>query len=193
MGTHHQPPPALQRQVTRIHTHRWITWERREQIWSHWRENLRSPAHEVREQSRSDVPGGVDGVAAVGAHGDPNKKHCCSHQHRLKTIMEGSVPLVPESQDTQQQRSGADHLVTRRLLHVHTHAHARSKCQVQLLRGGGDYLIHDSPPHAEVVSWVGGEYSCCGGGSRHRQLASAVCLDGICNHLIKVNRSVFYF
>lgn len=84
---------------------------------SHRRENICSPADEVREESGSDVPGGVDGVAAVGAHRDPNNKHGCSHQHGLKSVREGGVPLVPESQDTQQQRSCADHLVTRQAKH----------------------------------------------------------------------------
>lgn len=45
-------------------------------------------------------------------------------------------------------------------------------------------LVHDTSPHTQVVSGVSGEYACCGCGTRHRQIASAVRLDGVCKHLI---------
>lgn len=46
-------------------------------------------------------------------------------------------------------------------------------------------LVHDSSPHTEVVSWVGGEYACRGSGARHCQLTSTVRLDGICKHHVR--------
>lgn len=43
-------------------------------------------------------------------------------------------------------------------------------------------LVHDSPPHTQVVCWVGGEYARCGSRTCHSQVASTVCPDGICKH-----------
>lgn len=75
----------------------------------HSRENLAPPPCQCREDARPQIPGGVDSVAAVEAHGQADDEHHQAHCKRLQASRDWMVVRVNDGQDTEDQRGRADH------------------------------------------------------------------------------------
>lgn len=74
------------------------------------RENLRTPACESREEARSQVPGRVDSIAGVEAHGQADDQHHEADSEGLQTSRDWVVVWVDYGQDAHDQCSCSNNL-----------------------------------------------------------------------------------
>ncbi len=75
------------------------------------RHRLAAPARDPREHPRSEVSGGVDGVAGVGAEGDADRHHDHAHHERRQVGSDGHVELIGHRPHEQSQEERPDDLV----------------------------------------------------------------------------------
>lgn len=74
------------------------------------RENFVPPTCQRREDARPQIPGRVDSVAAVEAHGQADDDHHQAHSQRLQASRDWVVVRVYDGQDTEDQRGRPDNL-----------------------------------------------------------------------------------
>lgn len=77
-------------------------------VYSH--ENFAPPACKSREDARPQVPGRVDSVATVEAHGQADDQHHQAHSECLQISGDWIVVGVDDGQDAQYQRRCSNHL-----------------------------------------------------------------------------------
>lgn len=73
-------------------------------------EHLHAPAGHSGEEARSEVPGRVDGVAAVQTHGHSDGHDDQADAQWLHAFRSANVLLVGDGQDAQDEGTGANHL-----------------------------------------------------------------------------------
>lgn len=76
----------------------------------HSRENFAPPPCQCRKDARPQIPGRVDSVAAVEAHGHPDDEHHQAHSECLQASGDWVVVRVDDGQDTEDQRGRPNHL-----------------------------------------------------------------------------------
>lgn len=74
------------------------------------REDFDAPSCCESEEPRPEIPGWIYGSTAVRGHGHGYSQNNSCYNGWKQGIRSWSVPFITQRQDTQQQRSGANHL-----------------------------------------------------------------------------------
>lgn len=76
----------------------------------HSREDFRAPARDGSEEAGPEVPGGVDGITRVEAHGGADDQDHQAHGEGLQASGDGVVVGVHDGQHTHNEGGRADEL-----------------------------------------------------------------------------------
>lgn len=130
------------------------------------RENVGAPPSYRCKNTGPKVPGGVNGITRVEAHGQSNDQNHKAHSEGLQSLGDGVVVGIHDSQNANDERRRANDLRSRaKRSETVSATFYVSKRYVN----DGNYLVKEAVYNGQMFSRVGSKDSSCGISSRHTE------------------------
>lgn len=130
----------------------------------HLRENVGTPPGHCCKKTWPEVPGGVNSIAGVEAHGQSNDQNHKAHSEGLQSLGDGIVVGIHDSQNANNERCGANDLRSKasqsQTVNVALYISER-------FVNDGNYLVKEAVYNREMFSRVSSKDSSRGISSRH--------------------------